>query len=66
MSQAMQNVNSAAPKVPFSVVFGVCESVRLASECKTEGTLTGSLQPTGDIKLNVVETTSGWKQVRID
>ncbi len=65
MNQAMQNVNSSAPRVPFSVVFGVCESVRLASECRATGTLSASLQPTGDIKLNSIEETSGWKNVAI-
>jgi hypothetical protein len=64
VTQSMQNINSSAPKVPFSLVFGVCESVRLASECRSTGTISANLQPSGDIKLNMIETAIGWKPVQ--
>ena len=62
MTQALQNVNAPATRVPFELLAAVCESVRLASECRAKGTLSGSLQPNGEIKLNVLESSGGWKQ----
>lgn len=63
LNQAMQNINTLAPKVPFSLVFGVCESVRSASECRSTGSISANLQPSGDIKINMIENAAGWKSV---
>jgi len=63
VTQAVQNANSAAVEVPFSLLFGICESVRLASEFRSEGRLSATIQANGDIKLNIIETASGWKNL---
>jgi hypothetical protein len=63
LNQALQRLNAEGPRVPFSLVFGICESIRLASECRSTGTITANVLPTGDIKLNLVESTAGWGKV---
>lgn len=61
MVQALQNIQAEAARVPFELLFAVCESARLASECRSTGELNAHRQPNGDIKLNVLEITGGWK-----
>jgi len=62
-SQAIARAGLAAHKVPFSLFIAVCESVRCASEVRTEGDMWASVLPAGDIKVNVIERVNGWKIV---
>lgn len=60
---AIQRASAPATKVPFSVFIAVCESTRCASEVRSEGDLWAAIQLDGNIKLNVIERSNGWKVV---
>lgn len=61
--QAMQNAGNAAVEVPYSVVNGVVESVRFASEFRTSGRLSAFRNIKGEIQLSGTDTDSSWRRV---
>jgi hypothetical protein len=63
MQQAMGSIQTAAVQVPFSIQTAVCESVRLASESRVERKVSATMQLAGDIKLNLIQTSNGWKAI---
>lgn len=63
-NQAVQNsFANAAVEVEFSVVNALVESVRAASEFRTQGKLFAFRNVTGEIQLSATDTRSGWRPV---
>jgi hypothetical protein len=55
---------SPGVQVPCTNINAVIESTRVASEWKMSGSISASRLPTGDFRVNIVESgTGGWKQV---
>jgi hypothetical protein len=61
--QAMQALTNAGVEVAYSLVNAILESTRVASECRTSGTLTASRNVNGEIQLSGTDRESGWKRV---
>lgn len=61
--QAMATLANAAVEVEYSLVNAVLESVRVASEFRTTGTLTPCRNINGEIQLSGTDKESGWKRV---
>jgi hypothetical protein len=64
-NQALQNARAGGVEVGFTVVNALIESSRAASEFRSEGHIAASRQPTGEIRLALTETRTGWKSVQI-
>lgn len=57
---ATQNLANAAIEVPYSLINAVVESIRLASEFRTEGRFSASRGPNGEIQIMGQDTYSRW------
>ena len=64
-NQALQRLQGQPVSVPFSMVQSVLESTRLASEVRTTGRLTGSIQGNGEIRVNSVGPAGRWRPVSV-
>ncbi len=64
--QALQNATAQnAVEVEYSLVNAVVESVRFASEYRTNGKLIAFRNMNGEVQLSATDTQSGWKPVVI-
>lgn len=63
--QALSNLSRPAIEVRYSVVNAVVESVRLASEYRTSGTMTAARVAGGEIKLFFADDDTGWRCVEL-
>jgi hypothetical protein len=59
LGQALQNQNPAV-QVEYTNRNAVIESTRVASEHKTEGKITASTQPGGQIQISIVNSYARW------
>lgn len=62
---ADQQNNGPAKTVPYSLIFGLVESVRIASEFRQDGTISASRLPSGEFQVSVVTEKSGWRDVTL-
>jgi hypothetical protein len=60
----LQAVGSAH-QVEYSLVFAVVESVRAASECYQNGTVTAARMATGEFQISMVSREAGWRDVNV-
>ncbi len=60
---ALQALAQPAIEVPYSIANAVMESVRLASEFRTEGRLSAARLGGGEIRVAAVDHVSGWRRV---
>jgi hypothetical protein len=63
VNQSMQGLSQPQKEIPYKVVNALVESSRLASECSTEGTISGIRLATGQVRISVTDTKSGWKRL---
>jgi hypothetical protein len=64
-NQAIQAAQGPGVEVPFSVVNALIESPRVASEFRTNGKISASRGPGGEIRVVVVETGGSWRPVPV-
>lgn len=62
---ALNALANPAVEVKYSLVHAVVESVRLASENRTEGTLTAARAAGGEIQVIATDTASGWRALPV-
>ncbi len=62
---ALQSLGSPGVEVPYSVINALMESVRVASEFKTEGKLSAARLAGGDIRMAVTEHAGSWRPVSL-
>ncbi len=62
---ALQSLAQPALEVEYSLVNALVESSRVASEFRTEGTLTAARLAKGEIQLNATDRRTGWRKVEI-
>ena len=63
VNNALQAAGGNAYQVEFSYLIAVCESVRGASEVRSEGRMWATALPSAEIKLGLIEERNGWKPV---
>ena len=65
VANALQAAAGGAYQVQFSYLIAVCESVRGASEVRSEGRMWATALATAEIKLGMIEEKNGWKSVNL-
>ncbi len=63
VNQLVQNAANGAVQVSYELIAAVCESTRCASEARAKGTISAWYQAPGEVKVNIVESESGWRKV---
>jgi hypothetical protein len=64
-NQAVQNLTGqTAVEVEYSLVNAVVESVRVASEYRTDGKLIAFRNMNGEVQISATDTQAGWRTVQ--
>ena len=67
LQQAITNQQNGGParEVPYTLTYGLVESVRVASEFRQDGTISASRLPSGEFQVSIVTEKSGWRDVTL-